>query len=70
MDDLYLRPAFRARGLGTRAIEQVETEARALGVRALHLEVERGNAAGRSLYARRGFAGNDRLLLSKRLRAD
>jgi GNAT superfamily N-acetyltransferase len=69
VDDLYLRKAFRARGLGTRAIERVEAEARALGVRALHLEVERENAAGRSLYARRGFRGNDRLLLSKRLPA-
>ena len=67
VDDLYLRPAFRRRGLGERALAAVEAEARALGVRRLHLEVERDNDAGRALYARRGFLGNDRLLLSKPL---
>ena len=67
IDDLYLRAAFRARGLGTRVMERVEAEARALGVHALHLEVGRDNRAGQSLYFRRGFRDNDRQLLSKRL---
>ena len=67
IDDLYLRSAFRARGLGTRVMEQVEVEARALGVEALHLEVGRDNQAGRALYSRRGFRDNDRQLLTKRL---
>jgi ribosomal protein S18 acetylase RimI-like enzyme len=48
-------------------MEQVEAEARALGVQALHLEVARDNQAGQALYFRRGFRANDRQLLSKRL---
>lgn len=67
IDDLYLEPACRGAGLGTRVLEAVESECRALGVNALHLEVERGNEAARSLYRRRGFRSNDRLLLTKRL---
>ena len=67
IDDLYLRSDFRGRGLGTRVMEEVEAEARALGVPALHLEVARDNRAGQALYFRRGFRDNDRQLLSKRL---
>jgi ribosomal protein S18 acetylase RimI-like enzyme len=67
VDDLYLRRDFRGRGIGTRVMEEVEAEARALGVQALHLEVARDNRAGQALYFRRGFRDNDRQLLSKRL---
>jgi len=67
LDDLYLRPACRGAGLGTRVLEAVEPACRALGVRALHLEVERENEAAQALYRRRGFRDNDRRLLSKRL---
>lgn len=67
IDDLYLRPSFRGRGLGTRVMEQVEEHARALDVQALHLEVGRENRAGQALYFRRGFRDTDRQLLTKRL---
>jgi ribosomal protein S18 acetylase RimI-like enzyme len=67
VDDLYLKPEARGKGLGTRVLEAVEPACRALGVRTLHLEVERDNDAAQRLYRRRGFADNDRLLLSKRL---
>lgn len=69
IDELYIRPPFRGRGLGTRTLEAVEPACAALGVRTLHLEVERSNPAGQTLYRRRGFRGNDRRLLSKRLEA-
>ena len=67
VDDLYLRPDVRGKGLGTRVLEAVEPACRALGVRTLHLEVERGNRAAHALYRKRGFRHTDRLLLSKRL---
>jgi ribosomal protein S18 acetylase RimI-like enzyme len=67
VDDLYVAPAQRGRGLGRAALEAVEAAARELGVRALHLEVERGNSAAQALYRRRGFRDNDRRLLTKRL---
>jgi GNAT superfamily N-acetyltransferase len=65
VDELYVCPAQRGRGLGRAAMEHVEAECRALGVRALHLEVERTNPEGRALYRRRGFRDNERHLLTK-----
>ncbi len=65
IDEIYLRPSFRGHGLGTEAIALAEREARELGVRALHLEVERSNPRARGVYLRRGFRDNDRQLLSK-----
>lgn len=67
IDELYLREPYRGRGLGRQALEWLEQAARALGVRALHLEVERGNPRAQALYRRYGFRDNDRQLLSKRL---
>ena len=67
VDELYLVPSHRGAGLGRVAIALAEDACRAAGVRALHLEVERGNARGRALYARTGFADTDRLLLTRRL---
>jgi ribosomal protein S18 acetylase RimI-like enzyme len=67
VDELYLRPQFRGRGLGDSALAFLAGEALSLGVMALHLEVERGNETGQRLYRRRGFAGNERQILSLRL---
>ena len=69
LDELYLAPAQRGRRHGGRVLELLEAAARAAGIQALHLEVGRENAAGRALYARRGFSDQDRLLLTKRLAA-
>jgi GNAT superfamily N-acetyltransferase len=65
IDELYLRPRLRGGGLGGEAMALVESQARALGVRALHLEVENSNLRARAVYLRRGFRDNDRRLLSK-----
>ena len=67
VDELYLAPSHRGRGIGRTAIALAEDACRAAGVRALHLEVERENVRGRALYARTGFADADRLLLTRRL---
>jgi GNAT superfamily N-acetyltransferase len=70
VDDFYLVPEARGKGLGNRVLERVEPACRDLGVRTLHLEVERDNPAAQSLYRKRGFADKNRLMLSKRLIAD
>ena len=67
IDDLFIRAPFRGVGLGTRVLEAIEAECRALGLRALHLEVGRTNEPALALYRRQGFRDNDRQLLSKRL---
>ena len=65
LDELYLRPEARGRGAGRKALEFVEGVCRSLGVRALHLEVERANAGAQALYRKAGFVDPDRYLMTK-----
>ena len=67
VDELYVRPGFRDRGIGNRLLDAMEEECRRRGIAALHLEVDHGNPAGRRLYVRRGFVDHDRLLMTKRV---
>ncbi|MCW5748873.1 MAG: GNAT family N-acetyltransferase [Alphaproteobacteria bacterium] len=67
IDDLYLLPQARGRGLGRAAIDSLERIAAGHGVQALHLEVESNNARAAALYHRRGYRGTGRGLMSKRL---
>jgi GNAT superfamily N-acetyltransferase len=69
-DELYLEPAHRGAGLGVRVMALLEEACIRLGIRALHLEVDRGNGAGLALYARRGFSTGNRAFLTKWLVAD
>jgi GNAT superfamily N-acetyltransferase len=66
VDELYLVPELRNRGLASRVLAQLEAEARGLGVRRLFLEVERRNRAI-GLYRRAGYVDHDRFLMSKLL---
>lgn len=65
VDELFLRAEFRGRGIGKSALRVAEDACRELGVRALHLEVDRANATAHELYRRSGFTGHDRHLLTK-----
>jgi ribosomal protein S18 acetylase RimI-like enzyme len=65
LDELYLRPEARGRGAGRKALEFAEGVCRALGVRALHLEVERANTGAQALYRKYGFVDHDRYLMTK-----
>jgi ribosomal protein S18 acetylase RimI-like enzyme len=67
IDDLYLAPEARGRGLGRQAMAFLEGQARELGIKALHLEVGAENARALALYGRSGFRDNGRCLMSKRL---
>jgi ribosomal protein S18 acetylase RimI-like enzyme len=69
VDELYIRPAYRRRGLGRRAVEVVATYCRDTGVQALHLEVGRENEAAQALYRQAGFADRRHWLLTRRLDA-
>ena len=70
IDELYIRESHRGRGAGMSAIRFVEDACRALGVEALHLEVERENTRAQAVYRKAGFADHDRYLLTKWLAAD
>jgi GNAT superfamily N-acetyltransferase len=64
VDELFVRPAFRGRGIGARALEFFEEQARLLGVKVIHLEVNHGNPAI-GLYRRQGFEDHQRYLMTK-----
>jgi len=55
INNLALRPRFRAQGIGTALLERVLVEARQLGARRATLEVRASNERARRLYERLGF---------------
>ena len=65
IDELFVREEHRGRGVGRRALAFAEETCRGLGVRALHLEVERANTPARGLYKSSGFVDHDRHLMTK-----
>ena len=67
LTDLYLRPDFRGRGIGTAVFGFLEEFCRELGVNALELQVLPHNAGAERLYTRMGFETQDRLLMHKRI---
>ncbi len=65
VDELYVAAGRRGQGLGTQALARAAEACRELGVRALHLEVERYKEGAQALYRRVGFADHDRFLMTK-----
>ncbi len=55
INNLALRPQFRAQGIGTALLRHAIATARDLGARRATLEVRASNDAARRLYARLGF---------------
>lgn len=67
VDDLYLVPDARGRGVGSAVLARLEAEARAMRLNALFLVVDPDNAAALRAYRRHGFEGTHWLLMAKRL---
>lgn len=67
VDELFVVPERRGRGIGTAVLGLLEEEGRRLGLRALHLESEAANTGATALYTRLGFVDYHRRLLTKRL---
>ena len=65
VDEFYLREAYRGRGIGQAALRFVEAACPALGVHALHLEVERANRNAQALYRKLGFVDHNRYLMTR-----
>ena len=70
VDEFYLRQDYRGRGWGRKTMAFVEDAARALNVRALHLEVVRQNAAALQVYRKLGFKDRESTFLSKWIAQD
>ena len=66
LDELYIAPEFRSRGLGPAAVEHVAGWARERGFAALRLEVGHENLHAQHVYRRAGFQlQDDRRLMTK-----
>jgi len=64
LDELFVKPAFRGKGIGSEALEFFENTAREQVVSVIHLEVNHGNPA-LELYRKLGFEDHPRYLMSK-----
>ena len=67
LDELYVVPAHRGRGVGEALLQRALEHARGAGCRAVELEVDAGHARAEHLYVRAGFAPLPRTRWSKGL---
>jgi ribosomal protein S18 acetylase RimI-like enzyme len=70
IDDLYVKPNSRGRGLGRQLLAFAFRQAETLGIGTLHLEVEPGNDAALDLYRAAGFEETGRRLMRRRVGRD
>ena len=66
IDELFIRPAVRGRGIATEVLFALPRTLAEAGVRALHIEVDRDNEAATKLYRRARFEPRDRYVLMSR----
>jgi GNAT superfamily N-acetyltransferase len=64
LDEFYVHPKSRSRGIGTAAINFAVQTCRDLGIRAVHLEADYFNVRGHEFYKRLGFKDHDRHLMT------
>ncbi|MCT8160867.1 GNAT family N-acetyltransferase [Pseudoruegeria sp. SHC-113] len=67
VDEFFIREKLRGRGLGGEVLRTLLPALADHGVKALHLEVERGNERARGLYARLGFENRETYHLMTRI---
>jgi ribosomal protein S18 acetylase RimI-like enzyme len=66
IDELYIRPGVRGRGVATEALIALPRALSQVGLRAVHLEVDRENPAALKLYRRAGFTPRDNYIFMSR----
>jgi GNAT superfamily N-acetyltransferase len=69
VDDFFIQPPFRGRGLGKSAMAEVHSYCAAHGIRALHVETGRDNAVALAVYRSAGFVQKDHVQLELPLAA-
>jgi ribosomal protein S18 acetylase RimI-like enzyme len=67
VDELYVEEGYRGRGVGGLALRLAANTCQTMGIRALHLEVDRENHRARAVYRKAGFEDRNNHLLTKRL---
>ncbi|EBA07354.1 GNAT family N-acetyltransferase [Sagittula stellata] len=67
VDEIYIRPAVRGRGMGGEAVHGIAMALKDAGVRALHLEVDREDDKAQTFYARNKFKARDGYIFMSRV---
>jgi GNAT superfamily N-acetyltransferase len=67
VDDFFIQPAFRGRGLGKAAIAEVRSYCAARRIRAIHVETGRDNEVALAVYRGAGFVVKDHVQLELQL---
>lgn len=65
VDEVFILPEYRGKGLGTQALNFVEDIAHSLEIQTLHLEVSRNNIKAQELYRKLGYQDHSRYLMTK-----
>jgi ribosomal protein S18 acetylase RimI-like enzyme len=63
LDELFVKPEMRGRGIAKEALDFIAQEAESLGIKIIYLEVEPHNQAAKKLYLSKGFKEHKRGLL-------
>lgn len=66
VDELYIRPPVRKRGIASEVLAAIASSLSDVGVKALHLEVDREDEDTQRLYSRAHFKMRDRYSLMTR----
>ncbi|KNG92371.1 GNAT family N-acetyltransferase [Pseudaestuariivita atlantica] len=67
LDEIFIRPAIRGRGIAFEAIGDLCRTLKEAGVRAMHLEVDGADDSAQRLYSRTRFQRRDRYVLMTRM---
>jgi GNAT superfamily N-acetyltransferase len=67
VDEVYVLPSFRGRGIGTRTLAFAEQAAREFGATTLHLEAARRDGGPIPFYQQCGYIDRGYMLMSKPL---
>ncbi len=66
IDEIYIRPAVRGRGIGSEILSSLPRALAGAGVKAMHLEVAKDNDRAKSLYEKLHFSPRDKFCLMTR----
>lgn len=63
IDEFYIIPEFRDKGVGRRVLALIKDEARKMNIKAIHLEVARTNQYAQSLYSKANFKAREKYVI-------
>ena len=68
LDELYLTKKMRGKGLGTKALEFIQSESQKLSLKLIYLEVEQRNEKAQKLYFASRFELHNRKLMKYKIK--